>query len=147
MSHISLPIFETTVQKTDLWLKEIMEKLGWSDRHKAYIALKGVLHMLRDRLPVDVAAKFGAELPMLIRGFYYEGWSPAKTPIKSHNLTEFLDQVYLHLANASFAQERESMEEIVRPIFHVIQNQLSKGEIEHLRKVLPASIAALWDPV
>ena len=71
-----LDVFDTTVQKTNVWLKDIMQELGWEDRHKAYMGLRTTLHALRDRLTPEEAAQFGAQLPMLIRGLYYEGWTP-----------------------------------------------------------------------
>ena len=42
-----------------------------------------MLHTLRDRLTVDVAAKLAAQLPTLIRGIYYEDWDPSRTPYQS----------------------------------------------------------------
>ena len=47
MSATGLEVFDTTLQKTNSWLKELMEEMGW-DRHKAYQALRAVLHALRD---------------------------------------------------------------------------------------------------
>jgi uncharacterized protein (DUF2267 family) len=78
MSTTDLEVFDTTVHKTNSWLHELMEELGWSDRHKAYLALRATLHALRDRLTVQGVAQLGAQLPMLIRGFYYEGWVPSR---------------------------------------------------------------------
>ncbi len=46
----------------------------------------------RDRLPVDLTAHFGAQLPMLVSGLYYEGWDPSKVPIKMAR-QEFLDPI------------------------------------------------------
>ena len=71
-----LDVFDTTVHKTHVWLNDIMQELGWEDRHKAYLGLRTTLHALRDRLTVEETAQLAAQLPMLIRGLYYEGWDP-----------------------------------------------------------------------
>jgi hypothetical protein len=43
MSATGLEVFDTTVQKTNAWLKDLIEVTG-GDRHKAYQALRAVLH-------------------------------------------------------------------------------------------------------
>jgi uncharacterized protein (DUF2267 family) len=72
MTITSIDVFETTLHKTNGWRKELLEELDWQDRHAAYLALRATLHALRDRLTVEEVAELGAQLPMLIRGFYYE---------------------------------------------------------------------------
>ena len=52
-----------------------------------------MLRAFRDRLPVSEAAHFGAQLPMLVRGFYYEHWKPASTPVKFKTAQEFYNTV------------------------------------------------------
>ena len=91
-------VFETTLQKTNLWIKEISDLLHWDDHHKAYHGLRAVLHALRDRLPVPEAAHLGAQLPMLVRGFYYDSWKPASTPVKMKTTQEFYDAVKKNFA-------------------------------------------------
>jgi len=52
------------------------------EKRDAYKGLRAVLQTVRVRLPLDLAVHFGAQLPMLVRGLYYEGWEPSKGPIK-----------------------------------------------------------------
>jgi uncharacterized protein (DUF2267 family) len=48
-----LEVFDTTVHKTNSWLKEVMQEIHRDDRRKAYLALRSTLHALRDRLTVE----------------------------------------------------------------------------------------------
>ena len=85
-----LDVFDTTVQESNLWLKDVMERIGTDDRHRAYSTLRAVLHALRDRLGPANASHLGAQLPMLLRGLYYEGWHMTGTPSKERHEIEFL---------------------------------------------------------
>ncbi|TMJ79725.1 MAG: DUF2267 domain-containing protein, partial [Alphaproteobacteria bacterium] len=49
MSATGLDVFDKTLQTTNIWLDEIMGKLG-PDRQVAWHVLSAVLHALRDRL-------------------------------------------------------------------------------------------------
>src|SRR3712207_3941320 len=93
MSATGLAVFDTTLQKTNGWLNAIMEELGWGDRRRAYLALRGTLHALRDYLVVDEAAQRAAQLPLLVRGLYYEGWDPARVPVEGRGREDFLGRV------------------------------------------------------
>ena len=73
MSISGVAALDHTVQETNAWLRAVAEQLHFEDRQHAYNALRAVLHALRDRLPPEVAVHFGAQLPTLVRGLYYEG--------------------------------------------------------------------------
>jgi len=135
-----LDTFDTTVQKTNLWLKEIMEEEGWDDRHRAYLALRSVLHTLRDRLVVEEATHLGAQLPMLVRGLYYEGWSPAGKPVKERTKEEFL----AHISEAFQNDPDVNSEEVLRVVLNILAKRISEGEIEDIRNSLPKEILELW---
>ena len=75
-----LGVFDATVQDTNLWLKGLSAELGDCERQEAFAALRAVLHALRDRLQAHAAVNLAAQLPMLLRGLYYEGWTMPEKP-------------------------------------------------------------------
>lgn len=140
MSMTGLEVFDTTVQKTNLWLKDIMQELGWEDRHKAYMALRTTLHALRDRLTLEETAQFGAQLPMLIRGLYYEGWTPTRRPHKVRHKAEFLAPIRDYFKD----DWQVEPEEIARAVLKVLAAHISAGEIEDVKHLLPQELKELW---
>ncbi len=142
MSATGLEVFDRTLHKTHAWLKEIMGELGTEDRHKAYMALRAVLHALRDRLTVEEVAQLGAELPMLIRGLYYEGWNPTGKPLKERHKEEFLAHVARELKTPS--GPALDPEAATRAVFQVLALKVSQGELEDIRGLLPKEIRELW---
>jgi uncharacterized protein (DUF2267 family) len=130
---------DNVTEKTGVWIKDLMTELGWEDRHQTYIAFKAVLHALRDRLTVEETAQLGAQLPMLVRGFYYEGWDPTGKPVKERHLETFLDHV-----GKALKDEGVRPEKVVRGVFRLLARHVSRGEIEDIKHVLPAELSALW---
>jgi len=135
-----LDVFDRTVQITNLWLKELMDALGWDDRHQAYQGLRTTLHALRDRLTLAEMAQLGAQLPLLIRGVYYEGWDPTGQPHKARHTAEFLAPIGHHCA----ADPRVDAEQVARAVFTVLAHHVSAGELADISQVLPRELRALW---
>lgn len=75
-------VFGHAVHTAEIWVADTATALGTDDHHYAYRLLRAWLHALRDRLTIFSAAKFGAQLPELLRGVYYEGWQPSRVPDK-----------------------------------------------------------------
>jgi uncharacterized protein (DUF2267 family) len=138
MTQTAIAAFESTLQTTNVWLHEIMERMGWMDKHRAYHALRVVLHALRDRLPVEGAAALAAQLPLLIRGVFFEGWHPAGKPIKERRKEDFLDHIAL-----AFAGDYVDPEQIARAVLAVLANHVSPGEVYHVEQLLPLEIRSL----
>jgi|SRR5262245_29742152 len=140
MSATSLDIFDTTVHKTNIWLNDLMEVLGWQERPKAYLALRVTLPALRDRLTVEEVAHLGAQFPMLIRGFYYEGWDPTGKPLKVRQKEQFLARIGQQFRG----DDHIDPEQVARAVFTVLAKRVSEGKIEDVKHVLPAEIRDLW---
>lgn len=141
MSATGLEVFDTTVQKTMTWLKDIMEELHWQDRHRAYLALRGCLHQVRDRLPLEEVAHLGAQLPMLVRGIYYEGWDPTQNPTRERTAEEFASALIDY-----FPQDINlDYERVMSGCLRVMSRHVDSGITRHVRGSMPRSIAELWD--
>jgi uncharacterized protein (DUF2267 family) len=133
-------IFDSTVHQTHQWLRDIMEEMGWEDRQRAYSALRGTLHALRDHLTVDEGAQLSAQLPMLIRGIYYEGWDPSRVPVRERHREQFLARV----AEAFRGTRPVNAEHMARAVLKVLASHIAAGEGEDVRQMLPAAIRSLW---
>lgn len=140
MTHAAIPAFETTLQTTHAWIAELMANLGWDDDRRAYAALRAVLHAVRDHLSAESAAALGAQLPMLVRGFYYEGWRPGGKPVRERKLNEFLVRVEEAMRSDGAIDPRRVSEEV----FALLNNRLSRGEARAVQAALPASLQCLW---
>ena len=138
--HATEPaIMRRTVENAHIWLNEVADELGTDDGDAAHRALRAVLHVLRDRLPVEEGAQLSAQLPIFVRGVYFENWKPSTTPETYRDVDEFLERVEKEMAahgetEASFA---------VSAVAKVLERHVSAGEIEDVRAALPAELRAL----
>jgi len=139
MSETGLTVFDKTLQTTNLWLDEIMEMIG-PDRHTAWKVLSTVLHKLRDCLQPDLAAHLGAQLPLLVRGVYYDLYEPAKQPSGISSGEEFLDEVAKWLADARTVDPKDA----VTAVLTVLNRHVSEGQLAKVRNALPKGIRDLW---
>ena len=139
MSATGLEVLDKTLQTTNIWLKEIGEQIG-PDRHRCYQALRAVLFTLRDRLTPDEAAHLVSQLPMLVRGIYYEGYRPAGKPDRIRSRGEFLQRIGEHLE-----QTRPlGADDAARAVFKILDHYLDPGEIAEVKQSLPQDIRTLF---
>ena len=139
MSTTTVSVIERSVEKTNVWINEVAEQLDSDDRQYAYRVLRAFLHTLRDRLPVNEAVQVASQMPVLMRGIYFENWVPSRTPMKYHDVEGFLERLgseaNLHgSTEASFAAAAGAT---------VLRRHISEGEIEDVVAALPAPIGDL----
>jgi uncharacterized protein (DUF2267 family) len=141
MTDAEPSIIQRSSEKAHIWFNEVAAEIGDDDHAYAYRALRAVLHALRDRLTVDVAAKLAAQLPTLIRGIYYEDWDPSRTPLPIHNVDAFLD----HVAREGRMAGETEASLAVTAVARVLRAHISPGEIDGVLAVLPDKFRVLID--
>ncbi|GEM_PF-189156 len=136
MSETGLPVLDHTVQLTNTWLKRLVDEHHFADRRHAYSALRATLHALRDRLTAQQATHLGAQLPLLVRGIYYEGWHLTDKPVLDRHLNEFLSRVADNLP-PSFPQDPRTVSQAV---FDLLWKELDFGESSKVVGELPGEL-------
>lgn len=137
-------VLDTSLQRTHEWLHEIGEELGFDNERAAYAALRATLHAVRDRLPAELVAHLGAELPLLVRGIYYEGWHPSAARLKEAHDENFLNSVGGELLGHD---ELGDVDAVARAVLRVIDRRIAPGQIAHVLDALPAQVRRLWREV
>jgi uncharacterized protein (DUF2267 family) len=131
---------DTAVQTTEEWISALMARLGWRDKERAYLALLAALHALRDALPRDEAGYLGVQLPVLLRGLYFEGWHPASHIPRAKTRNAFLERIQegLHRDPGIDA------EQVAHAVFSLLANRLPVGEIDDAKAATPQALRMFW---
>jgi len=127
------------VQQTQEWLKELRDNGDLTNESEALSVLRAVLHQLRDRLTPEEAVDLAAQLPLIVRGVYFEGWRPAHTPEKLRAKKEFLSELAVKLR-----PHPVNAEQAARDVFALLAHHCDPGEIADVIGQLPGEIKELW---
>lgn len=140
--------FDKHALKANEFLHKVAQNLGNpDDLIKAERILKAVLHALRNRLSTEESFQFMSQLPLLIKAIYVDGWKHSKEFVRIKHMEEFIDEVYKEAgktASVDFATESITLKSI-NCVFSAIKNQVSKGEVDHLKAVFPKELKQLWE--
>ena len=128
------------VHKAQEWIAEVRDVLGVPDRQRGYQAIRATLHALRDRLPVNEAAHLGAQLPMLIRGVYYEGWDPGANRKTERSADSFFEDIRQEVPGMLPSEAKIAAQAALT----VLTRHVSAGEIDDVRSSLSAPLRKMW---
>jgi uncharacterized protein (DUF2267 family) len=129
--------FETALDETHVWLTELVWEGRFEHEQQAFVVLRTVLHCLRDRLEAMGAARLGAELPILIRGCYYEGWLPADERPRRRRADNLVESVRRRLNG----EQRVDVAQSVRAVLQLLCRKVS---CDALHDSLPPDVKAIW---
>jgi uncharacterized protein (DUF2267 family) len=140
MPSTGVDSLDSGVEKANAWLADIDAGFGTSDRQLAYRVLRAWLHCLRDRLTVEVAAHFAAQLPELLRGVFFDRWNPSRVPQK-YDRAEYITRF------AREARVRDSdVVKAARIVTAVARQHMSAGLVAQALGLLPAELRELLEP-
>jgi uncharacterized protein (DUF2267 family) len=129
----------SAVIDAEAWIDDLAQRLGWTQREKAYSSLVATLHALRDSLPAHEAVFLGDHLTVLMRGVYYEGWRMSKyTSLRTRDA--FLERI----RECVHRDPGIDAEQVARASLSLIAERLPPAELEDLRAVTPKALRALW---
>ncbi len=131
-----------SIQITNEWIHQIDEMVSWEDSNRSYRLLRVTLQAIRDVLGVDEAAQLAAQLPLFIRGVYFEGWDPSGTPVRLRDKPDFIARV----CEAFTGDQLDDPEAAVGIIFSFLNTRISAGEINDIRGSLRKSLRDIWPP-
>lgn len=135
----ALQDLRAAVSEIEVWIDDVMRRLGWHDRERVYLVLLATLHALRDSLPQDEAIYIGAQLPPLLRGLYYEGWHPG-AHLAAKRRSAFLERIH----DGVHRDPGIDAEEAARAVFAALAARLPAAELEDAKAATPQPLHDLW---
>lgn len=140
MTAQGLEVIDHSVHLTHEWINELAGRLDWSSKRSALRLLRVTLRRVRDHLLVDEMAQMSAQLPVMIRGFFFEGWVPKDTPIKERRKEDFIAFVAHQMSDTAEYRGRDD----IKCVFDLLNARLSRGEVEDIRASLPQDLRDMW---
>lgn len=140
MSALGLKIIDDSVQQANIWINAVNAATGWDNKQRAYRLLRTVLHVLRDHLGVDEAAQLAAQLPVMIRGIFFDGWNPSKTPLRLRSAEEFIERVQRDFETDPLGDA----EDAIAAVIGVLRAHVSAGEMEDVETAFTTDVRNLF---
>lgn len=107
--------------------------------------MRSVLHTVREVLSPEESLHLIAQLPLLIKGTYVDGWhTPPKDGIRS--LPEFIANIRQQNqppAARDFGND-ETAKHHTKCILNVIERHVATGEVQHMIDQFPMELTELW---
>ncbi|MHA7831854.1 MAG: DUF2267 domain-containing protein [Flagellimonas sp.] len=114
-----------------------------NDRDRAGRIMTSILYALRDIISPTESMQFIAQLPMIIKAIYVNGWAIGKKRTRVKNLTDFIQLAKKHdgaAATNDFGYDDDAAEYYIQTTFLFLKNYVSQGELEDIRDVLPKGL-------
>lgn len=140
MTAQGLEVIDQSVHLTHEWINELAGRLDWSSKRSTLRLMRVTLRRIRDHLSVNEVAQLSAQLPVMIRGFFFEGWVPKDTPIIERHGEDFIAFIRKQMNDTAEYRGRDD----IKCVFDLLNARISRGEVEDIRACLPQDLRDLW---
>lgn len=140
MVRSSTPTIDHAEEVAHEWIDELGDILDWSNDARTHLLFRTVLHAIRDFLTVDEAADLAAQLPVLVRGIYYEGWDPSGTPEKPRNKEAFMRRI----TDEFLRDPLDNPEAAVAAVIRLLNKHVTPGEMAQVRQSMRKGLRFLF---
>ena len=132
--------FSAALLAAEDWIDDLTRRIGWWDSERVYSVFVAALHaFFRDSLPRNEAVYVGAQLPPLLRGFYYEGWHATGLAAARGR------EAYLERIRDSLHRDPGiDAEEVARAVFSLLAARMPAAELEDAKASTPKALHYLW---
>jgi uncharacterized protein (DUF2267 family) len=139
--------FEKWVANANAFVNEVGRALGdQSDTERARRIVRSVLHTLRARLSIDESMHLLAQLPMLLKAIYVDGWKLSSSGNRGiHSEDDFLFEMLQtdgHAGHRDFPDRQDARKAAVA-VLGVISRHVASGEMDALEHSMPRPIRHL----
>ena len=140
MSHTGIAVLDGATQQANTWLNDLHQTAHLDSKKQACRLLRATLHTRRDWVNADQAADLGAQLPVLLRGIYYEGWNPSAKAKHTRNKDAFVANVQSEFK----ADPLWNPDLAIGAVFVLLDRHVGSGQLTQMRKALQKPLRELW---
>lgn len=139
--------FEQFANDGNHFLNELQSRLGISDRDRAARIFRGILHAIRDRIPMGESFNFLSQLPMFAKAVYADQWKFKPEPEKYRSIMQYTEAVRERpeiVALNDFTSDDEIMN-ATQHILSLLSEHVSPGEMEKVKHMMPLELQSVFD--
>lgn len=138
--HMTLD-FHKFAMKGNEFINHLEQALGNDDRAHAARILRSTFRVLRNHLTFEESLQLLAQLPMVIKAVYVDGWTRGK-PRKIKTVDEFLVEIVWDDGGCGWRNfnDREEIIDCVRAVINTMRLYVSAGEMEQALGTLPQKL-------
>ncbi len=130
---------------------EFLNSVAWrlndpANKDRAGRVVRCVFRAMRNRLTIEESAQLMAQLPLVIKGLYVDGWIPQKRYPKVKTMDEFV-QVVIAEDGTSALRDFSGIEDAMdatEAVIKTLAEYVSQGELRHMVAILPKDMKSYF---